>query len=313
MGKYEENLTFCPICESKDWKSIRKYRGKSELFLNIKLLSCTACSFVFASPLPNDTDLAVYNSSYFLNAHGGQSTHPIAIAFHSGINKIRANYIAKILNETSYQPSKILEIGPGLGFMIEFFKDKFPELEYSIIESDIENLEKLKKKITNSYSEIDKARDENFDLIILSHVLEHMNDPLAFLKKVKSKLKPGGYIFIEVPNEDYKFKKEDEPHLLFFNQDSMKTLLTKANLNCVKISNHGPEVEQRLIDRFIFKLYSFLDHKLYKIGIQLPIYFLLPSLRKLLSSREILSVFPFDALKDKKNPSWWLRVVAQKS
>jgi SAM-dependent methyltransferase len=43
------------------------------------------------------------------------------------------------------------------------------------------------------------AEHGNFDVIILSHVLEHVSDPASFLKSAANLLKPGGYIYIELP------------------------------------------------------------------------------------------------------------------
>jgi ubiquinone/menaquinone biosynthesis C-methylase UbiE len=39
-----------------------------------------------------------------------------------------------------------------------------------------------------------------FDAIIMDNVLEHVPDPIVFMKKVLSILKPGGYIFGTTPN-----------------------------------------------------------------------------------------------------------------
>jgi 2-polyprenyl-3-methyl-5-hydroxy-6-metoxy-1,4-benzoquinol methylase len=42
--------------------------------------------------------------------------------------------------------------------------------------------------------------NEKFDLIILSHVLEHLLNPSVFLKKIKSILSDNGILYIEVPS-----------------------------------------------------------------------------------------------------------------
>jgi SAM-dependent methyltransferase len=42
--------------------------------------------------------------------------------------------------------------------------------------------------------------DSSYDLVILHHVVEHMNDPASTLKAICSKLKPGGYIWIAFPS-----------------------------------------------------------------------------------------------------------------
>ena len=39
-----------------------------------------------------------------------------------------------------------------------------------------------------------------FDLIILNHTLEHLDDPSEVLKKIKLILKPEGIIYVDVPN-----------------------------------------------------------------------------------------------------------------
>lgn len=46
----------------------------------------------------------------------------------------------------------------------------------------------------------DAIPDAAFDLVMLSHVVEHMADPLPIVAKLCSKLKPGGYIWISFPS-----------------------------------------------------------------------------------------------------------------
>jgi SAM-dependent methyltransferase len=49
----------------------------------------------------------------------------------------------------------------------------------------------------SGYSEIP---DSSYDLVILHHVVEHMAEPAPILKKICTKLKPGGYIWIAFPS-----------------------------------------------------------------------------------------------------------------
>ena len=48
-------------------------------------------------------------------------------------------------------------------------------------------------------------RDGYFDKVILSEVLEHLDDDLAGLREVARVIKPGGVVAITVPNENYPF------------------------------------------------------------------------------------------------------------
>jgi SAM-dependent methyltransferase len=305
-------MNYCPVCNSISLNFLREYKGRSSLFIDKKLMKCKGCDFVFALPLPDNKELAEYNSKYFLNAHGGNSTHPIAVAFHSAINKIRANHVLDYAKGSGVTIKKVLEIGPGLGFILKYFKDQYPEVDYSIIESDVENLSKLKNLALSYFENLDDAPKDYFDLVIVSHVLEHTNDPIAFSSKLLEKINSSGILFIEVPNEDYKFKAEDEPHLLFFNKYSMGRLLDQLALKNIAITNHGPKIEEGMVRKLFIRLYHSIDHTLTKFKILLPAHIFYGSYKKILSSREIVSILPFDAILSKDLPSWWLRVVAQK-
>ena len=47
--------------------------------------------------------------------------------------------------------------------------------------------------------------DNSFDAVILSEILEHIDDDVAGLKEIYRVLKPGGVVAITVPNADYPF------------------------------------------------------------------------------------------------------------
>ena len=60
------------------------------------------------------------------------------------------------------------------------------------------------------------------DVIIISHVLEHVSDPKGFLSFANSFLKKGGALFVEIPCNDFQHKTIMEPHLLFFDKKPLK-------------------------------------------------------------------------------------------
>jgi SAM-dependent methyltransferase len=50
-------------------------------------------------------------------------------------------------------------------------------------------------------AETSTALDETYDVILLAAILEHLYDPARTLKRVHGALRPGGLVFIDVPNE----------------------------------------------------------------------------------------------------------------
>lgn len=303
----------CPVCNSISITFVRSYRGNSELFRNLELKKCNNCTFVFADPLPKDEELDKYNSSYFVNAHGGLSSHPMATAYQAAINKIRVNYVIEMIQKGQDLNLKILEIGPGTGDFLKFWLQRFPNSEYSILESDLINRERFKGLVSFQYSSFKEIPSNYFDLIIISHVLEHTNDPKRFLNELSNNLKNAGFIFIEVPCQDYLFKDKEEPHLLFFNKESMNQLFNKINMRVINLGYFGPSIIQSFSKKILNRIYLKVVGLFLKFRITLSVSIFFPKMRSYLSSLEILMILPSEAIREKSNPSWWLRAVVSKN
>lgn len=81
---------------------------------------------------------------------------------------------------------------------------------------------------------------EQFDVITLNHVIEHVHDPIKTLKQAYDLLKPGGWLYIDTPNIDayghQHFKEhwrglEVPRHLVIFNWASIENLLNKVGFD----------------------------------------------------------------------------------
>lgn len=76
------------------------------------------------------------------------------------------------------------------------------------------------------------VKNQRFDFVICSHVLEHTNDPLKVMRNVHDILKPGGKFLAEVPNTsclDFRLCKLNwqhlgvPRHLIFWTHRSLET------------------------------------------------------------------------------------------
>jgi 2-polyprenyl-3-methyl-5-hydroxy-6-metoxy-1,4-benzoquinol methylase len=82
--------------------------------------------------------------------------------------------------------------------------------------------------------------DEEFDLITMFHVLEHLEHPVRDLRKLSERLKPDGYFVIEVPNILYRnmsFSHKWHPgHLFSYTAETLSEIMSKAGMETVKCS-----------------------------------------------------------------------------
>ena len=302
-------LNECPICKSKKLDFISPLKSKHIIYSNLNLNRCNSCKLVFANPMPSEEKLIEYNSSYFNTAHGDSKINQIDISFFRGLSKIRLNHLTKFINKNKIKCSNVLEIGPGPGYFAESWLELNPKTKYFAIETDSschDSLKEMGVKLTNL--------DENLkvDLIVISHVLEHVSDPISFLNRVTRNLKKGGVLFIEVPCSDYLHKKLHEPHLLFFDKPPMRALLEKIFFENIELSYHGEKISN-LIKKSKFKWFiNAVKYKLMSFGIIFPFSFKFKGMELINDSRERASVSSFKAHKENTHPSWWLRAISIK-
>ncbi|HLQ45285.1 MAG TPA: class I SAM-dependent methyltransferase, partial [Planctomycetaceae bacterium] len=89
--------------------------------------------------------------------------------------------------------------------------------------------------------EIDSAPWDagSFDFISISHVVEHVADPVSMLSRAAELLKPGGSIYVETPNarssafrrsRQYWLPLDAPRHLMLFSPDTIKMAAAQAGL-----------------------------------------------------------------------------------
>jgi 2-polyprenyl-3-methyl-5-hydroxy-6-metoxy-1,4-benzoquinol methylase len=101
------------------------------------------------------------------------------------------------------RPGKALEMGCFNGAFSVCLAEAFSDLTVvDAVESFLDNvrlrLGDRARTVCSLFEEFDTA--ERFDSIFIVHVLEHLRDPVAVLRKAKSLLAPGGRLFLVVPN-----------------------------------------------------------------------------------------------------------------
>ncbi len=142
-----------------------------------------------------------------------------------------------------FNPSgaRILEIGCATGELAAMVRAEENPASYEAIElspAGEQAAAYLDKLHTRPLGELIAAGTitPGFDMILMSHVLEHLEDPAAELQAMRQVLNPGGAMFIEVPNLAGHRRlpiDDNRSHLHFFSTTSLARLLANQGLEII--------------------------------------------------------------------------------
>ncbi len=251
--KKNNHKSFCKICGAvaKPWiKDLFDDRhGYPGLF---EIWRCPKCGFGQTLPQLSSKDIAKVYAKYYPRHNFDINT----VKKEDYVVKDRDKLWRKgLLTNCQYwvKPnSKVLDVGCGLGFsLLELLS---LNCEPFGIDPD-KNADKIAKKFKlhfhRGFIEDKPFGKEQFDYILGSQVLEHTNDPLSFLKTVKSRLKLGGQIILSFPNANSLSEKlfgknwlhwHLPYHLNFFSKKSVEVLADRAGLKIVQIETTTPNM-----------------------------------------------------------------------
>jgi 2-polyprenyl-3-methyl-5-hydroxy-6-metoxy-1,4-benzoquinol methylase len=213
----------------------------------IEICKCHSCDLIFTVK-ENYPDSKEAYENYYKKETGGRFNFGVEYVI-KAFRLIRAGKI--FLAKPSAK--SILDIGSGRGWTLYNLKKYFryetavgtqisaPAYEFS--------KEKLKLEIYNQ-DLLDIDFRKNFEVITLWHVLEHVSEPEAYLKKIHGLLNNRGLLIIEVPNfnswtrmltKDHWLAWDLKHHLTFFTISSLTGLLSKYNFKIKKIRTFSLE------------------------------------------------------------------------
>lgn len=105
-----------------------------------------------------------------------------------------------------FKGKRALEVGVGDGVGTGILVTHFNHVTVVDGSEDaiqnIANLYPSTSRYINYFENLDFPKGEQFDTIMLAHVLEHVDDPHVLLQKALTYLAPGGALIIDVPNAD---------------------------------------------------------------------------------------------------------------
>jgi ubiquinone/menaquinone biosynthesis C-methylase UbiE len=184
----------CKFCSSASLKNIICFNQDPE----INLMECEDCFAVSASRIPKENIIKELYKNYYKNDH-----HNITMDLPEKFSKHIFNMMSKdILNNKSI---KILDFGGGDGAislkLAELFvKNGVENVEISLVDH-IDNFNKtdFKDIKINKFYKLSDIQSTNFNVIIASAIIEHLEEPAYHLALLFSFLKKNGFIYFRSP------------------------------------------------------------------------------------------------------------------
>jgi 2-polyprenyl-3-methyl-5-hydroxy-6-metoxy-1,4-benzoquinol methylase len=161
---------------------------------------------------------------------------------------IKKRYSIQLMMLSNYisKKSSILDIGIRDGAFLKYLKDLGYTNVYGVDVYERSIKEAKKKGIDCEVSDAQRLNlNKKFDVVIMSHVLEHCPDPAKVLSNVYSHLNEKGILFIEVPIEKgppkptvkdahyFNFNSYDD--LLFFLKGKWEVLKSKVTRKRIEV------------------------------------------------------------------------------
>mgnify|MGYP001036754371 CR=1 FL=1 len=123
--------------------------------------------------------------------------------------RIRNTHVLNLIKRLSLPPeARVLELGSGRGMALFLLARQHPQWQLSGIDLDAEMASTSERAARqggwDSFSFQEGAAEnldasEAYDLILCVDALEHIEDDLGLLQKMRHALKPGGYLVVHVP------------------------------------------------------------------------------------------------------------------
>jgi len=226
--------------------------GKAQIH---RIVKCRKCGLMYANPqLDNVTDV---EKDYTLSRNDDEDA---ALTVSQKFTLQHQQYLQKqflqlkdyreILDFTEKGNKGIfLEVGSFAGtFLYEAKKRGWSVVGVEPLELPALYSEELGVPVIRSYFEEADIPAQSLEVIVATHVIEHVPDPSRFFDKAYQSLKPGGKLVLETPTYDsfaFSFFRHRERsircsgHLYFFTLRSLKRLAEKGGFSVVKQQKVG--------------------------------------------------------------------------
>lgn len=238
-GIYELEVISCPVCSENESTIVGE---KDRYGLAYRTNICSSCGLVFTNPRMNyDAYSSFYNQEYRQLYVGKARATAHFFESQQRRGKRIYNYLLenKLIKESK---TRVLEVGCGAGGILDYFKSKGCDIEGIDLGEEYINYGIKEYQLPLSTGSLAHHKlSFTPDIIIYSHVMEHILDLNAELQLIKKISHKDTILYIEVPgikSVHISFRSNilryfQNAHTFHFSLESLKNILSKNGFELI--------------------------------------------------------------------------------
>jgi len=254
--------SFCINCHTLFSQNIQKWSlndRRKGLPGSWNLIECGHCGVISMAPIPTEAQLSRYYAEY-----SNAESIDLSVSVGSRYPRLRKlfHFISGDVDPRDFIKvpigARVLDYGCGLAGYLNDFHNRGIRISGAEVSGEIVKIcqnKGLDVHEIKSFSRI-PFKDNEFDIVYLMQVFEHLRDPHIFMEELFRIMKTGGCLYLALPNSSSIWRKVFKKnwvsgwfapfHLFHFNKKSLSTLAVQHGFDVVKSWSQTPESWFRL-------------------------------------------------------------------
>lgn len=244
----------CNLCGGNDFKVIVK---RSVNDLKVDTVMCKNCSLIFINPRMTSKDYDEYYMSFYRHDRAAIKNKEYHADLEKNFENARRFGKAIVLYMGKYVKDGLtIDVGSSTGGILYGMRELRKNLELLGIEPSIEESgyaeSKGVKTIRGLFEDVNIDIKNKVKNILCVQSLNHLLDPMKFIKWSHDALEPGGHIFLAVKNWRHQVRRMGKlksgvqiDHVYMFTPETLSLMCKKAGFTIVYIDvDEGKKSEE---------------------------------------------------------------------